>query len=370
MAEVIFEIPGTLYFGSDVLNLVGNISANLGKRAMLLADYNLHENRSIESVIDSLHRKGIQTILIDDLHSGTLASTVDLAQTSRIEFIIAMGGGSTLQSGREVAFRYRKNGKTQEAQRATYLEILTVLRFPFLFRNTFLEVDLLKNSIKTPLLPEGMYRGVLIDPALMGGLSSKYAATLLIDSLLHAFEGYLSTESNFLSENQFRGALIHLGEALDSMLAGEKSLKPRVKATQGGILSALGYANLRFGPALALTHTIYYRFGIPKSWIGTVFLPHLADLYEDSHPQHLAKAAKLIGEDTFGLTAEEAASAFSSKIRRSLALLGLPSRLRDFDLKLPKLVEAAEAAAALEGSSLFHIPFSIEELYDFLKRSF
>jgi len=124
------------------------------------------------------------------------------------------------------------------------------------------------------------------------------------------------------------------------------------------------------GPAVALSYTCSRQFGIPKSWIGTVFLPHLADTHEESHPELLAEAARLIGEDTFGLSIEEAASSFSNRVRRALSVLGLPTRLRDFDLKLSRLVEVAEEAAGLDSTVAFHVPLSVESLYDFLKRAF
>jgi len=374
MAEVLLDIPGKLYFGSDVLNLVGSIASGYGNRALLLADYNLHEGRHIERVIDLLHGKGIQCILIDDIgsygSSRTITDTVEFARTSRIEVILAMGGSSTLNAGRTIATRYRGTMHHPEAERSAYLEILTVFRYPFLLRNAYIDMDPGEQRLKVFPLPPGLYKGTLIDPGIMAGLSTKYTGTLLMDTLLQALEGFLSSEGNFLSQTLFRGALLHAGEGLEEALRGEKSLKPRVKATQSGLQSALGYSILRMGPAVALSYTCSRQFGIPKSWIGTVFLPHLADTHEESHPELLAEAARLIGEDTFGLSIEEAASSFSNRVRRALSVLGLPTRLRDFDLKLPRLVEVAEEAAGLDSTVAFHVPLSVESLYDFLKRAF
>ncbi|MCX7786381.1 MAG: iron-containing alcohol dehydrogenase [Spirochaetes bacterium] len=374
MAEVILNIPGRVHFGSDVLNLVGSIASEFGSRALLLADYNLHEGRHIERVIDLLHSKGIQCILIDDLgsygSSRTISDTVEFAKTSRIEIIIAMGGGSTLNTGRSIASRYRGTAHHPEAGGSAYLEILTVFRYPFMLRSAYIAMDPGVQRLNVFPMPSNLYKGTLIDPGIMAGISTKYTGTLLMDTLFQALEGFLSSEGNFMTETLFRGALSHGGEGLNEALRGEKSLKPRVKATQSGVLSALGYSILPMGPAMALSYTLNKQFDIPKSWIGTVLLPHLADTYEESHPELLAEAAKLIGEDTFGLSPQEAAASFSNRIRRFLAVLGLPTRLRDFDLKLPRLVEAAEEAAGLNSTLSFHVPFSVDSLYDFLKRAF
>ncbi|GAB4370875.1 MAG: iron-containing alcohol dehydrogenase [Spirochaetales bacterium] len=374
MAELILDIPGRIHFGSDVLNLIGSICAQYGKRALLVVDYNLHEGRHIGGVVDLLQGKGIQCILIDDLGrygaSRSISETVEFARTSRIEIILGMGGSSTLNTARTIAFRYWKNPPQSGAERAAYLEILTVFRYPLLLRNVCLGMDPEGQHANLFPLPRGLYKGTLIDPGVMNGLSPKSAGTLLMDTLLQALEGFLASEGNFLAENFFRGALIHTGEALNEVLRGEKSLKPRVKATQGGILSALGYSLLPLGPTVGLCHALNYRFGIPKSWSGTVLLPHLLDTWAESHPELLAEAARLTGEDTFGLSQEEVASSLGMRVRRALAVLELPARLRDFGVKLPRLVEAAEDTVALGSTSAFHVPLSVDSLYDFLKRAF
>ena len=186
MAEVILDIPGKLYFGSDVLNLVGSVASGYGNRALLLADYNLHEGRHIERVIDLLHGKGIQCILIDDIgsygSSRTLTDTVEFARTSRIEVILAMGGGSTLNAGRTIASRYRAIPHHQEAERSAYLEILTVFRYPFLLRNAYIDLDPGEQRLKVFPLPPSLYKGTLIDPGIMAGLSTKYTGCLLYTS--------------------------------------------------------------------------------------------------------------------------------------------------------------------------------------------
>ncbi len=374
MAEAIVQIPGKVYFGSDLLNLTGSLVSEFGNRVLFIGDYPLHEGRHIEKVLDALQGKGLQCILIDDL--GTYGSTrtfsdvVEFAQTSRIEVVLAMGGIRTLFAGRNVASRYKQIARTPEGQRVSYMEIPTVFRYPFLLLNAYLEFDPTLRRLQVLQIPADLFKGALIDPGTMAGLSSKYAGTLLMDTLLHALEGYVSPEINFLSETVFQGALQRMGDALEEVMRGEKNLRHRVKAAHAGVLISIGYTTLRMGPGIALSYALNNLFGIPKSWAGAVLLPHFSDAYSDTHPELLSQAAQLLGEDTFGVSAAEAAASVSARIRRAMALLGLPSRLRDFDLKLNKLVEAAEAAAALDGSPFFHIPLSVDSLYDFLKRAY
>jgi alcohol dehydrogenase class IV len=161
-----------------------------------------------------------------------------------------------------------------------------------------------------------------------------------------------------------------LGEAIDDAVRGVKDLRHRVKASQAGLLTSVGLTTCFTGAGVALSYAINSLFGTPKSWIGAVLLPHVIDIHLGSRAEKLAEAAKVLGEEIFGLSSADAAQFASERIRRIIAQLGLPARLRDFDLKLNELVEAAEAAASFEMMSHLPLPMTVDGLYDLLKRAY
>jgi len=48
----------------------------------------------------------------------------------------------------------------------------------------------------------------------------------------------------------------------------------------------------------------------------------------------------------------------------------LPARLREFDLRLPELADAAEVASGFDMMSHMPISMTVDSLYDLLKRAF
>ena len=82
----------------------------------------------------------------------------------------------------------------------------------------------------------------------------------------------------------------------------------------------------------------------------------------------MAIAAKTLGEDVFGLETGAAARLVPAWVRRVIAQMCLPGRLRDLDLKLNELIDAAEAASEFDPAT--RLPLTIDGLYDILKSAY
>ncbi len=373
MAELSLQLPGKVFFGSDVLNLAGTLTAAYGTRAILISEYLLHEGRHIEKVQDILRKRGIECIVVDDMGSQGLrrdaAEVVDYAKASRIQVVIGLGGMKILSQARRIAcLSAAGDGADPHARPLPYIEIPTVFRNPLLMSDAYLETDPASRRPRIVRAPEGLVRVALVDPSLTVTLSPKYAGALFLDSVLGALEGYISGGANFLSDALFLAALKLLGEGIDDAVRGVKDLRPRVKASQAGVLSAMGLATCSSGAGSALSYAINALFGTPKSWVGAVLLPHIMDLHLGSRADKLAETAKALGEDIFGLGTADAAACAPVRTRRVIAQLGLPGRLRDFDLKLSELVDAAEAASGFDPKN--GLPMTVDALYDLLKRAY
>jgi alcohol dehydrogenase len=89
-----------------------------------------------------------------------------------------------------------------------------------------------------------------------------------------------------------------------------------------------------------------------------------------SRPEKMAKAASLMGEYIDGSSTADAANMAVDIVRRSMGQLQVPSRLKDFDLSLDRLVPAAESARDLEFVSFSPWTVSQEDAYDLLKQAY
>ncbi|MCL1817510.1 MAG: iron-containing alcohol dehydrogenase, partial [Spirochaetaceae bacterium] len=161
-----------------------------------------------------------------------------------------------------------------------------------------------------------------------------------------------------------------LGDGISEVIRGVKDLRPRVKACQAGVLCAFGTASAGLGAGSILSLALHSIFGVPTSCAAAILLPHMLDILAETRTERMAVAAKSLGEDTFGVETGAAARRVPEWVRRVIAQMGLPGRLRDLDLelKLNELVDAAEAASEFDAT--IRLPLTVDGLYDILKRAY
>jgi len=210
-------------------------------------------------------------------------------------------------------------------------------------------------------------RAVLFDPKLPQSLSIKHALATMMDMLLAACEGYLSTRSSFLSDTLFLRSIDTLKETMDTTLRHPSEPGKRGRATDAGLMCAVGLSMSSQGSGGALTYAINSRFRVPKAWIAAVLLPHILDLHAELKPAKVAKIARALGEDIPGISNVDDAAQASTVARRLLGKLGLPGRFQELDLTLNGLAEAAAAAAELP---LPGYASTQDELYRLAKQAF
>ncbi|HRZ89538.1 MAG TPA: iron-containing alcohol dehydrogenase, partial [Spirochaetia bacterium] len=106
------------------------------------------------------------------------------------------------------------------------------------------------------------------------------------------------------------------------------------------------------------------------SSLAAVVLPYMLEWASKSRLEKVAALAPLLGEDVSELTTAESAVKAVESVRTRLGLLKIPSRLKDFDLELERLVETAEHARTLDMTN--HLPrtVSTDDVFDMMKTAY
>jgi len=211
---------------------------------------------------------------------------------------------------------------------------------------------------------------VLVDPGLSNTLSAKLAASCVIDALLGAVEAYVSSKSTFLSDIFLEKAAISLASALNSLISRPDDPAARAEAWKGSFLAALGQGISAPGLGTAVAFAINARWPVPKAALSAILLPYSMEVASKSRLEKLAALAPLFGEDTAESNHQEAAAKAVEWLRTRLGLLKIPSRLKDFDLALDRLVECARDARELDFINYLPRAASVDDVFDFIKTAF
>ena len=382
MPDVLFHIPTRVIFGLDTVNRIGQLVAELGERAFLVTEAILYEGKVINKVQEILDKKGVQHIVFDEVVPNATSRTVDdgitLARGSHADVVIGLGGVRTLSIAKCIAMTVPLktdmdellSGVQPQGPALSYIEVPTTCRNPFMFVDEYLVADSRDRTGRIGRTQKAITKAVLIDPKLSLTLPAKYTATTIMDTLLGCVEGYLSAKANFLSDTCFTRAMQVLGSLIAEGLQNVDDIRMRTSASIAGLLLGMGLSTSRLGIGSALAYAINARFMAPKSWVSTILLPYVMEFAVNVRGDRVAEVAHILGEDMRGVSPVEAPTRAIDAVRRIISSLGLPTRLREFDLSLDEMIEVAGAARSFDMMNYLPRVVSTEDIYEMIKAAF
>ena len=382
MPDISFSIPTDVRFGLDVVNRIAAVVGSYGERVLLVTEAILYEGKVIDRIQALFEKKGIQYIVFDEVVPHATSVIVDegvkLARSARAEIVIGLGGVRTLSVAKCIAMVAPGDvdmdeylaGVQPTGEHLAYIAIPTTCRDPFLLVDEYLVTDGRDRIAKIGRTQRRITKAVIVDPKLTATLPPKYTATTLMDTLLSAVEGYLSSRSSFLSDTFFLRACELVGKIIGQLVDQPDDLRVRMNASMAGLLTAIGLTMSKSGVGTALAYAINGNFMVPKSWISSIMLPHVMEFYSGIASEKLNRVAGFLGEDVDEAAPVEGAGRAVEAVRRIIGSLGLPTRLRDFDLNLDDMVDIASIARNFDMMNYLPRSISAEDLYELVKSSY
>jgi len=382
VADISFSVQTDIRFGLDVVNRIAALVGHYGDRVLLVTEAILYEGKVIERIQTLFEKKSIQYIIYDEVVPHATSSVVDegikLARSAHAEVVVGLGGVKTLSIAKCIAMAAPLGGEMDDylsgvqpkGEPLAYVAVPTTCRDPFLLLDDYLMIDGRDRTAKIGRAQRGITRVAIVDPKLTVTLPAKYTATTLLDTLLVAVEGYISARSNFLSDTLFARACELVGRVSGQVATQPEDLRVRMSASMAGLLASLGLTMSKTGVGTAVAYAINGSFMVPKSWVAAILLPHVMEFFSTVSADKLARVAALLGEDLTDVPPVEAAARGVEAVRRLLGTLGLPARLRDFDLNLDDMVDIAGTARSFDMMNYLPRAISTEDLYELIKAAF
>ncbi|MEA3485699.1 MAG: iron-containing alcohol dehydrogenase, partial [Candidatus Aerophobetes bacterium] len=346
MQEFTWYLPTRIYFGEGVIEKAGEETKNFGKKALIVTGKSsARKTGALSEVENSLKKAGVEIILFEEVEPNPSLKTVEkgaqLAKECKV--IIGLGGGSAMDAAKGMAVlstnpspltQYFGRNKIKKTP-LSLIEIPTTAGTgsevtPYAVLTDNQKAHPQKKTIADPLI---IPKVSLVDPQLTLSLPASVTADTGIDALSHAIEGYISNNSQPLSDYLALKAVELLAYYLPEVMDNPENIKAR-----GGVL----YASLLAGMVIAQTGTILvhgmgYRItsdlGLSHGRANGLLLPWVCEFNLSANPDKFACLAKSLGEDTRNLTQKEAAKRSVNGIQGLTSRLGLPQNLNDRRIK-------------------------------------
>jgi len=283
MCDFSYHLPVHLEFGYGKVEKVGSFCIHYGKKVILVTSKggSAKRNGYIEKLTASLYKEDISFILFDQVTANPLLSTVyagaAIAKENKCDIVIALGGGSTIDCAKGIAFAVCNDGDLTDYIKG-HIQVekaLPIIAIPTTCGtgsegNTFAVLTDENTHNKKALCSSCLLPVVsIIYPQMMSSMPLSVFSAVAFDALCHHMESFLSSACQPFVEMQalyaiqlFRGNFFRAyvdtedknawcAMSLISILGGMNIQMAGVTAPHGLEHPASGLRNIVHGRGLA-----------------------------------------------------------------------------------------------------------------------
>lgn len=298
--------------------------------------------RSSQSRADQLYSRWLSDYQVDILPNvpadptiDSVQSVVDSVRDTRPDWIVAIGGGSVLDTAKAASVVAKNQGDVLDHLRGD-IQIqspgIPLIAVPTTAGSgsevtPYASITDLCKMRKVSLSHDYLYpRYAVIDPTLTNSLTRQQTAVSGMDALSHALEGYWSNQSTPVTDAHALAAAKLMLTTLANAYSDVEDTGARQSVMEGSMLAGLTISNAKTTAVHAVSYpmTVYYHIphGLACSMLLPVLIRYNAGAMTRGKEQHLLSA---LGYTSMNDLAEA--------IEHLKKLLDMPSRLRDLGLK-------------------------------------
>ena len=333
-----FKAPSVIVNGPGAAKEVGNFAKGLGKKALIVTDSNLEKFGLPKEVRNSLETAGVPFAVYDKVVAEPTMSYTEeglkVYKEAQADFVIAVGGGSPMDTAKSIAVLSTNTGKIGDFMGANKIPkpgvpLITIPTTagtgsevtPFtIITDTTRDVKML---IASPYI---IPRVALVDPLMTLTMPQDITAATGLDALTHAIEAYVSVKSQPITDTLALQAIRVISANLRQAWSNGDNLEARTNMVMGALQAGLAFANSSVALVHGMARPIGAYFHVRHGVSNATLLPTVIEFSVLGNPRRYAEIAEAMGEITEGLSLLDAAYLAAEAVKR----------LND-DLKVPTL---------------------------------
>ncbi|MGM9814350.1 MAG: lactaldehyde reductase [Candidatus Enteromonas sp.] len=361
-----FILNETSYHGKGAINNVVTEAKNRGfTKAFVCSDPDLirfHVTDKVTSLLDeakipySLYSKIKANPTIQNVQDGVAAF-----KESGADFIIAIGGGSSMDTAKAIGIIIRnpefEDVRSLEGVAPTKNPCVPTFAIPTT-AGTAAEVtinyvitDVEKNRKFVCVDPHDIPVIAFVDPDMMSTMPKGLTAATGMDALTHAIEGYITLGAWELSDMFHLEAIRLIAKSLRG--AVENTTEGREGMALGQYVAGMGFSNVGLGLVHAMAHPLGAVYDTPHGVANAVLLPTIMAYNAETTGEKYREIARAMGvENVDSMSQEEYRKAAIDAVAKLSQDVGIPASLKDIvkEEDLSFLADSALADACCPGN--------------------
>lgn len=375
-----FFIPSHLKFGIDSLNRIGSVVSSVGNKVFLVTENELLSGKIISRIQTLLAERNCEVILYDipakifSLNTNVIDKGALLARASYCDVIVGVGGMRTLSVAKAIAMLIKNtksindyiDGESIKEESIPYIEVPTESKNPFMFRNDFIITDVRTRKLCILKAINGQPCNVIYDPTI---ISDDNLSQIMMNNLANAIEGYLSMNSNFLSDMMFLKAIEMQAKYIVSAVK-DKDSDSVLFLSLSGLMTSLGLSMASIGIVGTVSEVIEQKMQSKNMGVASALLPYVIEFCIPSSAEKLARIGAAMGINVESKTMLDVAVKVIEFVKKLAEDLELPGKLSEFSIKTDDLIGIADSAVKIDGMNYLPRICNSEELYNILQLAF
>ncbi|HCV2828541.1 TPA: lactaldehyde reductase [Listeria monocytogenes] len=370
----------TSYFGKGAIQEIpAEINKRRFKKVIVVTDTALSSVGIVGKVTNLLNTAGIAYDLFDGIvPNPTIQNVTDgvkAAQQSEADCIIAIGGGSPIDTAKAIGIIVTNpefsDVRSLEGLAATKNPCLPILAVPTT-SGTAAEVTI--NYVITD--EENQRKFVCVDPHdipivafvdsdLMMGMPKALAAATGMDAMTHAIEGLITKGAWEMTDMLHVKAVEIIGRSLRNAVNGDQ--ESREEMALGQYIAGMGFSNVGLGLVHGMAHPLSAWYNIPHGVACAALLPTVMKYNKDFTGDKYRLIAEALGlPSARQLPLESVRDIACEAIEELSKDVGIPTTLSELGVKeedIPKIATDAFSDVCTPGNPKDTTIEEIIELY-------
>lgn len=362
MDNFIFQSPTKFVFGRGTHREAGKYAAELGaKKALVLyGGGSVINNGVLEAVLQSLDAAGVDFVSAGGVQPNPISTfvydAVAGAHDEGVDFVLAVGGGSVIDTAKAVAAGvlydgdfldfYRGKAKIEKA-----LPVGVVLTIPAAGSEgspntviTDVETNVKKGAAAECLRP----RFAILNPELTFTLNTYQSACGISDMMAHILERYFTkTPENAVTDRMCEGLLLAIKDVAMRVIIDREDYEAQAALMWAGMLAhnnICGVGRAQDWGSHALAHSVSAMFDAAHGAALAAIFPAWLKYALDEDVERFARFANIVWGVPQSEDKKEMALAGIAAYEDFLRSIGMPTRLAHLDVTeeaVPELVKLA-----------------------------
>ncbi|AKP77656.1 1,3-propanediol dehydrogenase [Priestia megaterium Q3] len=350
-------VPRTVLYGEGSFSKIGEQAALLGTKALLISDDVMAKAGNVETCRRYLAEAGMDCAVYTGVNSEPtdihLDEALAICKTEKCDVVIALGGGSCIDTGKAVAIMMTNEGhlrtyfQNQQDFQGSPLPLVAVpttagtgseVTKATVITDTAYDVKMM--LARPQLLPDT----AIVDPLLTLSCPKHVTAATGIDALSHAVEAYLSKKAHPFTDSLALQAIELIMKNIRLVYRNGENVQARNEMAYASMLAGMAFSNSSVALVHGMSRPIGALFHVPHGISNAMLLPAVLDYTKEASIDRLGEIGQALFPNV-SYTKKEGADVLIEAIKQLCIDLEIPN-LQSWGIDRQLFYAAVEKMAA------------------------